>query len=64
MTFFLQTFGTLSLPFSYEIKLYMKSAWQAEMSLEIFILRIQLYISAFSLTIWKTLASSVTNFVQ
>ena len=42
----------------------MKSAWQAEMSLEIFILRIQLYISAFSLTIWKTLASSMTNFVQ
>ena len=60
MTFFPQTFGTLSLPFSYEIKLYMKSAWQAEMSLEIFILRIQLYISAF----WKTLTSSMTNFVQ
>ena len=34
-------FGTFSLPFSCEIKLYRKSAGQARISLETFILRIQ-----------------------
>ena len=34
------------LSFSYEIKLYMKSGWQAGMSLKTIILRIQLHIPA------------------
>ena len=42
----------------------MKSARQAGMSLETFILRIQLYIPAFSLTRKKPLTVAMTNFVQ
>ena len=41
MTCFTYIFGTFLLSFSGELKLYMKSARQAGMSLEIFILRIQ-----------------------
>ena len=42
----------------------MKSAQQAGTSLEIFILKIQLYIPAFSLTSRKSLAGAMTKFVQ
>ena len=42
----------------------MKSAWQAGMSLETFVLGIQFYIPAFSLTRRKLLAGTMTNFVQ
>ena len=42
----------------------MKSAREARMSLETFILRIQLYIPAFSLTRRKPLAGTMTNFLQ
>ena len=44
------------------MKLHMKSARHAGMSLESFILRIQLYIPALSLTRRKLLASAMTNF--
>ena len=42
----------------------MKSARQAGISLETFILRIQLYIPAFSLTRKRPIAGAMTNFVQ
>ena len=42
----------------------MKSAQQAGMSLKLFILRIQLYISAFSLTRREPLTGAMTNYVQ
>ena len=42
----------------------MKSARQPGMSLETFILRIQLYIPAFSLTRWKPSTGAMTNFEQ
>ena len=57
-------FWYFSMCFSYEIELYMKSARQVEMSLETFILRIQLYIPAFSLTVRKPLACTKRNLVQ
>ena len=41
MTCFPSIFGTFSLSFSYEIKLDMKSAQKAGMSLETFLLKIQ-----------------------
>ena len=41
MACFNKIFGTFSLSSSYEVKLYMKSARQARMSLETFILRMQ-----------------------
>ena len=49
ITYFTQIFGTFSLIFSCEVKLCMKSAQQAGISLEAFILRIQLCIPAFLL---------------
>ena len=50
-------FGTFSLSFSYEIKLHVKRAEQTGMSLDIFILRIQLYIPSFPLFayLWRVL---------
>ena len=42
----------------------MKSAGQAGMCLETFILRNQFYILAFSLTKWNHLIGAMTNFVQ
>ena len=45
------------------MELYMKSA-AAGMSLEASILRIQLYIPAFSLTRGKPLTGAMTNFLQ
>ena len=46
MACFTQILGTFLLSFSFKIKLHMKSARQAEMSLKTFILRIQQYILA------------------
>ena len=46
----------------FEIKLHIKSAWAGN-SLETSILRIQLYIPAFSLTRRKPLTGAMTNFL-
>ena len=50
MTCFPYILGTFSSLFFYEIKLYMKSATQVGLSLETFILIIQMYIPVLSLT--------------
>ena len=64
VTYFPEILDTFSLSFSYEIKLYMKSAWRAGMSLETSILRTQLYVPAYSLTRRKPLTGAMTTFVQ
>ena len=64
MTCFPYILGTFSLFFFYEIKLYMKSATQVGLSLETFILIIQLYIPVLSLTWRKSVVDATANLAQ